>query len=166
MFVFTTAEKDMEEEARGGEEKEVKENEIEEEEEEEMEVDKLVDEEEEMERMGKAVILPSHLPSPASEHQDELLEESPVPVSATGDKATEEKVELEGSGLVVSFEEGSGEGSGNGAPSPKVIGDATKSVESPKQEKSVSGGDINRSSNIQESGLLFILVTSFWILSK
>ena len=165
MFVFTTAEKDMEEEARGGEEKEVKENDVEEEEE-EVEVDKLVDEEEEMERMGKAVILPSHLPSPASEHQDELLDESPVPVSATGDKVTEEKVELEGSGLVVSFEEGSGEGSGNGAPSPKVIGDATKSVESPKQEKSVSGGDINRSSNIQESGLLFILVTSFWILSK
>ena len=164
MFVFTTAEKDMEEEARGGEEEKVKENEVEEGE--EVEVDKLADEEEEMERMGKAVILPSHLPSPASEHQDELLEESPVPVSATGDKATEEKVELEGSGLVVSFEEGSGEGSGNGAPSPKVIGDATKSVESPKQEKSVSGGDINRSSNIQESGLLFILVTSFWILSK
>ena len=164
MFVFTTAEKDIEEEARGGEEEKVKENEVEEGE--EVEVDKLADEEEEMERMGKAVILPSHLPSPASEHQDELLEESPVPVSATGDKATEEKVELEGSGLVVSFEEGSGEGSGNGAPSPKVIGDATKSVESPKQEKSVSGGDINRSSNIQESGLLFILVTSFWILSK
>ena len=165
MFVFTTAEKDMEEEARGGEEEEVKENDVEEEEE-EVEVDKLVDEEEEMERMGKAVILPSHLPSPASEHQDDLLNESPVPVSAAGDKVTEEKVELEGSGLVVSFEEGSGEGSGNGAPSPKVIGDATKSVESPKQEKSVSGGDINRSSNIQESGLLFILVTSFWILSK
>merc|ERR1719462_1022865 len=153
MFVFTTAEKDMEEEARGGEEEEVNENEVE--------------EEEEMERMGKAVILPSHLPSPASEHQDELLDESPVPVSATGDKVTEEKVELEGSGLVVSFEEGSGESSGNGAPSPKVIGDATKSVESPKQEKSVSGGDINRSSNIQESGLLlFILVTSFLILFK
>ena len=164
MFVFTTAEKDIEEEARGGEEEKVKENEVEEGE--EVEVDKLADEEEEMERMGKAVILPSHLPSPASEHQDELLDESPVPVSATGDKATEEKVELEGSGLVVSFEEGSGEGSGNGAPSPKVIGDATKSVESPKQEKSVSGGDINRGSNIQESGLLFILVTSFWILSK
>ena len=165
MFVFTTAEKDLEEEARGGEEEEVKENEVEEEEE-EVEVDKLVDEEEEMERMGKAVILPSHLPSPASEHQDELLDESPVPASATGDKITEEKVELEGSGLVVSFEEGSGEGSGNGAPSPKVIGDATKSVESPKQEKSVSGGDINRSSNIQQSGLLFILVTSFWMISK
>ena len=164
MFVFTTAEKDIEEEARGGEEEKVKENEVEEGE--EVEVDKLADEEEEMERMGKAVILPSHLPSPASEHQDELLDESPVPVSATGDKITGEKVELEGSGLVVSFEEGSGEGSGNGAPSPKVIGDATKSVESPKQEKSVSGGDINRSSNIQESGLLFILVTSFWILSK
>ena len=165
MFVFTTAEKDMEEEARGGEEEEVKENEVEEEEE-GTEVDKLADEEEEMERMGKAVILPSHLPSPASEHQDELLDDSPVPVSATGDKVTEEKVELEGSGLVVSFEEGSGEGSGNGAPSPKVIGDATKSVESPKQEKSVSGGDINRSSNFQQSGLLFILVTSFWMISK
>ena len=108
MFVFTTAEKDMEEEARGGEEEEVKENEVEEEEE-EVEVDKLVDEEEEMERMGKAVILPSHLPSPSSEHQDDLLDESPVPVSAAGDKVTEEKVELEGSGLVVSFEEGSGE---------------------------------------------------------
>merc|ERR1711974_587607 len=84
--------------------------------------------EEEMERMGKAVILPSHLPSPASDEEEELLEESSAivsDISATGDKAMK-KEEEEGSGQsqVVRFEEGSGEGSGKGASSGvKVIGD-------------------------------------------
>ena len=148
MFGFTTAEKEVGEEARRGEEEQV-ENEVE-------------NENEELERMGKAVILPSHLPSPASDEEEQLLQES-----ATGDKVTKGEEEEEGSGQsrVVKFEEGSGEGSGKGAigSGPKVIGnDATDAMEKPKQEKSVSGGaDTNRSSNLhQKSGLLFIVVAA------
>jgi len=164
MFVFTTAEKEVGEEARRGEEEVVEE----EEKKEEKEVD-----EEEMERMGKAVILPSHLPSPASNEEEELLQEYSAIVtdlSATGDKVT--KVEgQEGSGQsqVVRFEEGSGEGSGKGASSgPKVIGnDAAAAMEKPKQEKSVSGaGDTNGSSNLHQKSallLLFTTVAAFWL---
>ena len=162
MFVFTTAEKEVGEEARRGEEEEevVEEEKKEKEEEEENEEG----DEEEMERMGKAVILPSHLPSPASD--EELLQESPDLVSATGDKVAKEEEEEEGSGQarVVKFEEGSGEGSGKGADSsvPKVIG----AVEKPKQEKSVSGGDTSRSSNFHQNSahlLLFLVVAAFWL---
>ena len=165
MFVFTTAEKEVGEEARRGEEEQV------EEEKKEKEVENEIEEgdEKEMERMGKAVILPSHLPSPASDEEDQLLQESIV--SATGDKVTKGEEEEEGSGQsqIVKFEEGSGEGSGKGASGsgPKVIGDdATAAMEKPKQEKSVSGGgaDTNRSSNLhQKSPLLFIVVAVFWL---
>ena len=170
MFVFTTAEKEVGEEARRGEE-EVVEEEKEKEEKEEREKE---DDEEEMERMGKAVILPSHLPSPASNEEEELLEESSAIVSdlsATGDKVTKVEGE-EGSGQsqVVRLEEGSGEGSGKGASSsgPKVIGnDAAAAMEKPKQEKSVSGaGDTNGSSNLHQKSallLLFTTVAAFWL---
>jgi len=162
MFVFTTAEKEVGEEARRGEEEQV------EEEKKEKEVENEEGDEEEMERNGKAVILPSHLPSPASDEEDQLLQESIV--SATGDKVIKGEEEEEGSGLsqIVKIEEGSGEGSGKGASGsgPKVIGDdATAAMEKPKQEKSVSGGgaDTNRSSNLhQNSALLFIVVAAFW----
>merc|ERR1719234_2427960 len=147
MFGFTTAEKEVGEEARRGEEEQVE------------------NENEELERMGKAVILPSHLPSHASDEEEQLLQES-----ATGDKVTKGEEEEEGSGQsrVVKFEEGSGEGSGKGAigSGTKVIGnDASAAMEKPKQEKSVSGGaDTNRSSNLhQKSGLLFIVVAAFWV---
>ena len=160
MFVFTTAEKEVGEEARRGEEEEEK---VMEEEKKEEEEENEEGDEEEMERMGKAVILPSHLPSPASD--EELLQESPDLVSATGDKVAKEEEE-EGSGQtrVVKFEEGSGEGSGKGADSsvPKVIG----AVEKPKQEKSVSGGDTSRSSNFHQNSahlLLFVVVAAFWL---
>merc|ERR1712032_61449 len=59
MFTFTTAEKEVGEEARRGEEEQVEE----EKKEKEVENEEMGDEEE-MERNGKAVILPSHLPSP------------------------------------------------------------------------------------------------------
>ena len=160
MFVFTTAEKEVGEEARRGEEEEevVEEEKKEKEEEEENEEG----DEEEMERMGKAVILPSHLPSPASD--EELLQESPDLVSATGDMVAKEEEEGSGHAQVVKFEEGSGEGSGKGADSsvPKVIG----AVEKPKQEKSVSGGDTSRSSNFHQNSahlLLFVVVAAFWL---
>ena len=151
MFVFTTAEKEMEEEARRGEEEVLEETKKEEEERE-----NEVNEEEEMERMGKAVILPSHLPSPASQDEEELLEESVI--SATGDKVIEEG---SGQSQLVRFEEpGSGdEGSGSGA---HVIGDATDGIVKPKQEKSVSG-ETNRSSNIHKSALLFTVIAAFWL---
>merc|ERR1719184_82594 len=168
MFVFTTAEKEVGEESRRGEEEE----QVEEEKEEEVEEKKEEGEDgEEMERMGKAVILPSHLPSPASDEEEELLEESSAVVSdisATGDKMIK-KEEEEGSGQsqVVRFEEGSGEGSGEGASSGvKVIGDdATAALEKPKQEKSVSGADTNRSSNLHQKSalLLFTVVAAFWL---
>jgi len=163
MFTFTTAEKEVGEEVRRGEEEQV------EEEKKEMEgKENEENDEEEMERNGKAVILPSHLPSPASDEEEQLLQESIV--SATGDKVTKGEEEEEGSGQsrIVKFEEGSGEGSGKGASGsgPKVIGDdATAAMEKPKQEKSVSGGgaDTNRSSNLhQNSALLFIVVAAFW----
>ena len=160
MFVFTTAEKEVGEEARRGEEEEevVEEEKKEKEEEEENEEG----DEEEMERMGKAVILPSHLPSPASD--EELLQESPDLVSATGDMVAKEEEEGSGQTQVVKFEEGSGEGSGKGADSsvPKVIG----AVEKPKQEKSVSGGDTSRSSNFHQNSahlLIFVVVAAFWL---
>ena len=150
MFVFTTAEKEMEEEARRGEEEVLEETKKEEEERE-----NEVNEEEEMERMGKAVILPSHLPSPASQDEEELLEESII--SATGDKVIEEG---SGQSQLVIFEEGSGdEGSGSGA---HVFGDATDGIVKPKQEKSVSG-ETNRSSNIHKSALLFTVIAAFWL---
>ena len=162
MFTFTTAEKEVGEEVRRGEDEEQVE-----EEKKEKEVENEEGDEEEMERNGKAVILPSHLPSPASDEEDQLLQESIV--SATGDKVIKGEEEEEGSGQsrIVKFEEGSGEGSGKGASGsgPKVIGDdATAAMEKPKQEKSVSGGgDTNRSSNLhQKSALLFILVAAFW----
>ena len=164
MFVFTTAEKEVGEEARRGEEEQVEE----EKKEKEVENENEEGDEEEMERMGKAVILPSHLPSPASDEEDQLLEESPAVISATGDKVIKEEEEGSGQSQVVKFEEGSGEGSGKGASGsgPKVIGDdATAAMEKPKQEKSVSGGgaDTNRSSNLhQKSTLLFIIVAAFW----
>ena len=159
MFVFTTAEKEVGEEARRGEEEEevVEEEKKEKEEEEENEEG----DEEEMERMGKAVILPSHLPSPASD--EELLQETPDLVSATGDNVAKEEEEGSGHAQVVKFEEGSGEGSGKGASSvPKVIG----AIEKPKQEKSVSGGDTSRSSNFHQNSahlLLFVVVAAFWL---
>jgi len=163
MFTFTTAEKEVGEEVRRGEDEEQVE-----EEKKEKEVENEENEEEEMERNGKAVILPSHLPSPASDEEDQLLQESIV--SATGDKVIKGEEEEEGSGQsrIVKFEEGSGEGSGKGASGsgPKVIGnDATAAMEKPKQEKSVSGGgaNTNRSSNLhQKSALIFIVVAAFW----
>jgi len=164
MFVFSTAEKEVGEEARRGEEEQVEE----EKKEKEVEKEEMGDEEE-MERNGKAVILPSHLPSPASDEEEQLLQESPASVSATGDKVIKGDEGEEGSGQsrIVKFEEGSGEGSGKGASGsgPKVIGDdATAAMEKPKQEKSVSGGgDTNRSSNLhQNSALLIIVVAAFW----
>merc|ERR1719391_960289 len=115
-----------------------------------------------MERMGKAVILPSHLPSPASDEEEELLQESSASdISATSDKVTKVEGE-EGSGQsqVVRFEEGSGKGASSSGP--KVIGnDATAAMEKPKQEKSVSGvGDnTNGSSNLHQKSALLLLFT-------